>query len=486
MMRAVDADGAGPRGARHQRGLAVPPDLSGGAAAHPGRRQGAARRARSPTACMVATPAGSTAYNLSAQGPIIPIGAPLLALTPISPFRPRRWHGALLPDTAIVTIEVLEADKRPVAAVADHAEVRSVRTVESRMDRSIAHAHAVRPRPQRSTNASCASSSGCRASWLRSKKGANSMQDRDLRMRLRGPHRVVHLLLALPAPFRFFTLVVEAAAQGPVPAPAPPSASPSPEVLKNWRNGMRHVPSPNAGCFTSSYPNARWQEVPCAQGQPMHPFPPVRGGKVRGPEPSAVGGGNDPVPGVKTGHISTAVGSFDSVSGVTSVTSQFGIRRLFASAQREHFQQPRLQRRLNPSQCVGWQQFIYSNGQCTEGPDGPLHIHAVLADRLGEDDVPVELDVLQQRWRRRVLYEQQRPGPAPADDRKPGQPERDGAGHFGQLGCGHFFDGQRALPRAEQTTACSVWPGAGRLSSIISSAIAAGRQPPSTAEPGWW
>jgi NAD+ kinase len=87
---------------------------------------------------MVATPAGSTAYNLSAQGPIIPIKAPLLALTPISPFRPRRWRGALLPDTAHVTIEVLEADKRPVAAVADHDEVRGVRTVEVRMDHGIA------------------------------------------------------------------------------------------------------------------------------------------------------------------------------------------------------------------------------------------------------------------------------------------------------------------------------------------------------------
>jgi NAD+ kinase len=86
---------------------------------------------------MVATPAGSTAYNLSAQGPIIPIGAPLLALTPISPFRPRRWRGALLPNTAIVTIEVLEADKRPVAAVADHAEVRSVRKVDVCMNRNI-------------------------------------------------------------------------------------------------------------------------------------------------------------------------------------------------------------------------------------------------------------------------------------------------------------------------------------------------------------
>jgi len=87
---------------------------------------------------LVATPAGSTAYNLSVQGPIIPIGAPLMALTPISPFRPRRWRGALLPDRAKVTIDVLEADKRPVAAVADHDEVRSVRSVEISMDHGTA------------------------------------------------------------------------------------------------------------------------------------------------------------------------------------------------------------------------------------------------------------------------------------------------------------------------------------------------------------
>ena len=86
---------------------------------------------------LVATPAGSTAYNLSVQGPIIPINAPLLALTPISPFRPRRWRGALLPNKAKVTIEVLETEKRPVAAVADHDEVRSVRRVDVAMDHTI-------------------------------------------------------------------------------------------------------------------------------------------------------------------------------------------------------------------------------------------------------------------------------------------------------------------------------------------------------------
>ena len=75
---------------------------------------------------LVATPAGSTAYNLSAYGPILPIDAPLLALTPISPFRPRRWRGALLPHAAKIRIEVLEAEKRPVSAVADHAETPDV------------------------------------------------------------------------------------------------------------------------------------------------------------------------------------------------------------------------------------------------------------------------------------------------------------------------------------------------------------------------
>ena len=87
---------------------------------------------------LVATPAGSTAYNLSVQGPIIPINAPLLALTPISPFRPRRWRGALLPDKAKITVEVKEADKRPVAAVADHDEVRDVVSVDVTMDQTIA------------------------------------------------------------------------------------------------------------------------------------------------------------------------------------------------------------------------------------------------------------------------------------------------------------------------------------------------------------
>jgi NAD+ kinase len=85
---------------------------------------------------LVSTPAGSTAYNLSANGPILPLGVPLMALTPLSPFRPRRWRGALLRDSQRVRIEVMEADKRPVAAVADHNEIRRVVEVEVAMDKA--------------------------------------------------------------------------------------------------------------------------------------------------------------------------------------------------------------------------------------------------------------------------------------------------------------------------------------------------------------
>ena len=85
---------------------------------------------------LIASPAGSTAYNLSASGPIIPIGVPLLALTPISPFRPRRWRGALLPDSSVVEFRVLEPEKRPVAASADSFEVRDAVRVTVQQSRA--------------------------------------------------------------------------------------------------------------------------------------------------------------------------------------------------------------------------------------------------------------------------------------------------------------------------------------------------------------
>jgi NAD+ kinase len=83
---------------------------------------------------LVATPAGSTAYNLSVHGPILPLGSPLLALTPISVFRPRQWRGALLPHEAEVTFEIMEHGKRPVGAVADFSEVPFVTSVTVRED----------------------------------------------------------------------------------------------------------------------------------------------------------------------------------------------------------------------------------------------------------------------------------------------------------------------------------------------------------------
>jgi NAD+ kinase len=84
---------------------------------------------------LVATPAGSTAYNLSANGPILPLGCGLLALTPISPFRPRRWRGAIIPDSAEVEFHVRESQKRPVAAVADQKEVRDVKHLRIKASR---------------------------------------------------------------------------------------------------------------------------------------------------------------------------------------------------------------------------------------------------------------------------------------------------------------------------------------------------------------
>lgn len=89
---------------------------------------------------LLATPAGSTAYNLSAHGPILPISADLLALTPISAFRPRRWKGALLPHDAVVRFEALEPDQRPLSAVADNLEVRNAIAVEARENREISMA----------------------------------------------------------------------------------------------------------------------------------------------------------------------------------------------------------------------------------------------------------------------------------------------------------------------------------------------------------
>ena len=86
--------------------------------------------------CLVSTPAGSTAYNLSSRGPVIPVDAQLLALTPISPYRPRRWRGALLPNTVKITLTALDNKKRPVRAEADFFEVNNISKIEVSLDKS--------------------------------------------------------------------------------------------------------------------------------------------------------------------------------------------------------------------------------------------------------------------------------------------------------------------------------------------------------------
>ena len=124
-----DRDRDGARGAGVQRGQPAAPTAPG-APRSASPIDGRVRLAElSCDGVLISTPAGSTAYNLSAHGPIVPLSANLLPLTPISSFRPRRWRGALLPSTAEVLFEVLEADKRPTAAVADFTEVRDVVSV---------------------------------------------------------------------------------------------------------------------------------------------------------------------------------------------------------------------------------------------------------------------------------------------------------------------------------------------------------------------
>ena len=85
--------------------------------------------------CLISTPAGSTAYNLSLRGPVVPVGAELLALTPISPYRPRRWRGALLPNSVKITLTALETKKRPVRAEADFFEVNDIKKIEVTLDK---------------------------------------------------------------------------------------------------------------------------------------------------------------------------------------------------------------------------------------------------------------------------------------------------------------------------------------------------------------
>jgi hypothetical protein len=182
--------------------------------------------------------------------------------------------------------------------------------------------------------------------------------------------RIFVVLFALPV--LVLTCAAAALAQVQVPVPAPPAASPSAETLKNWHSGMAKVPppataSPNGGCFTASYPNVHWQEVPCAQGLSAPPFPPVPPRAPSGGETFSVGNGVDPIAGVTSGLVSSAVGSFDSVSGVTSIAGQFGADDYSLQLNSNLFSSPVCAGAGTPAQCSGWQQFIFSSQGCNNG-----------------------------------------------------------------------------------------------------------------------
>jgi hypothetical protein len=143
------------------------------------------------------------------------------------------------------------------------------------------------------------------------------------------------------------------------PAPDATVTQPAAPALKNWRHGMAHVPPAKSGCFTSAYPDTQWREVPCSKG-PAVPFLPASG-----PRPATVGDGNDVIAGVTSSHISLAEGSFDSVSGVTSVTSMQGSNDYSLQLNTNVFSSPVCSSAGTPAQCTGWQQFIFSQDQCS-------------------------------------------------------------------------------------------------------------------------
>jgi hypothetical protein len=148
---------------------------------------------------------------------------------------------------------------------------------------------------------------------------------------------------------------VQAPAPAPPAPPAPPAASPSHEVLEGWRRGMTHVPLPKPGCFTSSYPNTGWQDVPCVT-PPNLPFPPTTGGR-----PDTVGNGND-ASARASDLISTAIGSFDSVTGVTSESGPVGANAFSLQLNSSFFTSTTAcSGAAYPATCKGWEQFVHSN-----------------------------------------------------------------------------------------------------------------------------
>ena len=145
-----------------------------------------------------------------------------------------------------------------------------------------------------------------------------------------------------------------------------PQQAPNPDV-PNWRTNMAHTPVPKEGCFASTYPSTGWQEVPCTSA-PAVPYPPAsRPGNLpaRGPLPNTIGNGVDASVKVTTGHISESVGSFDSVTGVTSETGLAGANSFSLQLNSNFFSgSPTCNGAQTPSVCQAWQQFVFSNTEC--------------------------------------------------------------------------------------------------------------------------
>ena len=181
--------------------------------------------------------------------------------------------------------------------------------------------------------------------------------------------RIAVYLFSLPFLIVIFTVLAFAQTPGGQP-PAPASVQPQPDqapsaqALKDWSAGMAHAPKSGQGCFSASYPSTEWQQVPCTTA-PERPYPPARRG---GPGPNVIGNGRDVSAEVTTGHLSEAIGSFDSVTGVTSETGQVGgtggqVANTFSLQLNTNFFSgtPACNGASVPANCQGWEQFVYSN-----------------------------------------------------------------------------------------------------------------------------
>jgi hypothetical protein len=224
-------------------------------------------------------------------------------------------------------------------------------------------------------------------------------------LRLSPLRRVSACLFALPILILAFADSVFAqTSAGPTAPVSTPGATqpPSRQSLEDWHRGMVKVAPPKKGCFTSSYPSTQWQEVPCTTA-PAGPYLPARGPRLT----TTAGNGFDVVAQV-TGHISETIGSFDSVTGVTSESgsgaSPFGGPNSFSLQLNSNFFPNTPACTGGAATCKLGPVYIQQLGVLRYFGISRLHIHRELVAFLRKDELPCGLDVLQQRWRRSMLF----------------------------------------------------------------------------------